>query len=744
MLYVPLKCGAHQLWRASVASCDDQTRFVGDVHAVALVCSHLSYMPKIQQALWDIVQTLDYRSDRPPPDASDYSKQVIEHTFLRKERHVGGCLEYGEEAWLDETDPKVQSARRLLGLLNSDWRSARLTHHCSGGCSCSSSDDCKEKVYAALLACDVLSSSGTRLPTKKDWGSTWMHCGQQCLGHLCHRLLPSAVARAFPHWDSMQAPEQPSEDTTLGDVEQHRKFLRCKVWRCNKVLQDESKRLHWVVTTWTVEPLDHCLMRLQWLDGQSSGLLDAIAASRSPFVRCRRALAEMLDTDASSHLSPVRHFFQGQEDLDDIILKQCAGMAADVWIRFMEYEQFPLRLGSCVDARLGEAERKDVAQQFFALPECCVYTDMGSKLRAHFDSAESFLADDNLLIALRIVCKKAKLCNMHVERFFAAVRLACRHVDGAPDIERVRAVGMLRDVLTAHTEAGGMDPRFVTSAALVRKGVPLRRAKQLRKGRLVKLKGLKPGGGFARFAGKMEAERREHRITLASLGGRKARFADLSKQWADLSERRRGLFRAEAIVEHAQRRACEVERAARAEDEAHLSGGGFWGLSSVEAPFTTTALLDNITDKLGHTPGARKYLPAFRQQLSEGAFIADSGRLRAGGNIPQRLPCWLQHPGLCQRDHAAFYDTALAVSAAIETLEIVRGGFYRLEVVLADGDSLELHVYAALSRPKCRVLAICEAEDGDSPFDVTVLVSEEQDLWQQFPRCITPMYALQT
>jgi hypothetical protein len=277
VFYIALKCGAHQLWRSSVASSDDQTKFTGDVHAVAFTCSHLSYMPRIQQALWSIVQTLDYRFDAPPPAASRYNKQVLEHTFLRKEHHVAGCFEYGEEVWEDDRDSKVQAATTLLSLLNSDWRMGRLTHHCGHGCGCESAENCKEKVYAALLACDVLSSCGTRLPTKKDWGSTWVHCGQQSLGHLCHRVLPQSIAKAFPNWDAMAPPEQPGEDANLGDVEQFRKFLRCKVWRCSKVLHDEEKRVHWVVTTWTVEPLDHCLMRLQWLDGQSSGFLDAVS-----------------------------------------------------------------------------------------------------------------------------------------------------------------------------------------------------------------------------------------------------------------------------------------------------------------------------------------------------------------------------------------------------------------------------------------------------------------------------------
>ena len=126
---------------------------------------------------------------------------------------------------------------------------------------------------------------------------------------------------------------------------------------------------------------------------------------------------------------------QDFDGIEDTILGQCAGMAADIWLRFLEFEHYPLQLGLSVDPRLSNADRISYAEFFFDLPECCVNTDLGAKVRGLFHSAVHMHADKRWLDSWAIVCKKAKLCNMHVERYFAAVRLACRHVDGAPDIE---------------------------------------------------------------------------------------------------------------------------------------------------------------------------------------------------------------------------------------------------------------------------------------------------------------------
>ena len=287
--------------------------------------------------------------------------------------------------------------------------------------------------------------------------------------------------------------------------------------------------------------------------------------------------------------------------------------------------------------------------RIFDLPECCVNTDLGAKVRGLFHSAVHMHADKRWLDSWAIVCKKAKLCNMHVERYFAAVRLACRHVDGAPDIERLRAVGMLREVLTSHTEAGGVDCRFTSSKHLISRGVPLRRAKQ----RHVKHTGLKPAGAFAKYCAKQERLRKQRGVTLATLGGRKARFRALSAQWREKPVEERHVFQAEAMVDHVRKRAAVHATDQRVEPR--LIGDGFWGLSSVESPFTTEAFLDTISERLGHVPGAYEFLSVFRGDLRAGAFVADSGKFKAGDRVPQRIPCWKRHPGLCETRHAAFY-----------------------------------------------------------------------------------------
>ena len=177
-------------------------------------------------------------------------------------------------------------------MLNGDWRSPRLVHHCYECELCAGdAEEAKRLTFAALLECDIVLSKDTRMPMMKDWGSAWHHCAQQSLGYLCHRLLPQAICLALPTYDSM-LPQNLEGDSD--EVQESREYLRRKSWRTRKIAEDPLRRIHWCITTWTVEPLDHLLLHVQWLDARPNALLVMSHTETSPVRVASKRLYDML------------------------------------------------------------------------------------------------------------------------------------------------------------------------------------------------------------------------------------------------------------------------------------------------------------------------------------------------------------------------------------------------------------------------------------------------------------------
>ena len=63
---------------------------VGHVHAVAVTCSHVVNQTKIQNALWELIEDVDYNIGFPPAAWADHSMCVLRRTLLRREIFVSG------------------------------------------------------------------------------------------------------------------------------------------------------------------------------------------------------------------------------------------------------------------------------------------------------------------------------------------------------------------------------------------------------------------------------------------------------------------------------------------------------------------------------------------------------------------------------------------------------------------------------------------------------------------------------
>ena len=88
---------------------------------------------------------LDY--NRPDPRHREYASALLRMTYL--EYHVDEADNIGGDG---NMQTKTLECEKLLAVLNGDWTSTRIVHHCSRECGCRSELEAKRKVWAAIEA----------------------------------------------------------------------------------------------------------------------------------------------------------------------------------------------------------------------------------------------------------------------------------------------------------------------------------------------------------------------------------------------------------------------------------------------------------------------------------------------------------------------------------------------------------------------------------------------------------------
>jgi len=93
------------------------------------------------------------------------------------------------------------------------------------------------------------------------------------------------------------------------------------------------------------------------------------------------------------------------------------------------------------------------------------------RIRTLFESEEAFLADRKIQTTLKLWAKKARLCNMHIERLFALIRQS--FAQKVPSLERLVSAGLLSQVLGIHLQHGGVHPDSMSRRSLIEAGCPI-------------------------------------------------------------------------------------------------------------------------------------------------------------------------------------------------------------------------------------------------------------------------------
>ena len=149
---------------------------------------------------------------------------------------------------------------------------------------------------------------------------------------------------------------------------------------------------------WFGAPLERLQATLDWLDGIGNGLFDVVFDDGcNPISVCRQALAQMLCGGSSgpchpwysSCLAPIIEFFA--EFSHQVVAEACAEVGVDldaqVFWRFLVYQDFPYRWAAWLHPRVSEQEAIGVTDEFFERELCCLNRESSVKIYNHFNTA---------------------------------------------------------------------------------------------------------------------------------------------------------------------------------------------------------------------------------------------------------------------------------------------------------------------------------------------------------------------
>lgn len=238
-------------------------------------------------------------------------------------------------------------------------------------------------------------------------------------------------------------------------------------------------------------------------------------------------------------------------------------LAAEVWLRFCQYREWPLQLVRMSDPDADPEEhleeRRRIAMNFKRTPFCCTNTPFGSKVRSLFTSPKETLEqsvdrmaqDTHWMDTMDTLAERYRVTNMHIERLLAIIRRSTAGSGGAPLIEKSRVAGFIASILAVCCPGGRSGRMKRARAALMKAGLRLRRAKQPRQA-------TKPSGGFALFSASEEKSRRAAGIKLKDCGGRKRRYQSLGSVWRGKTRDEQDTYTARAKAKWSQRQVPAV------------------------------------------------------------------------------------------------------------------------------------------------------------------------------------------
>ena len=378
------------------------------------------------------------------------------------------------------------------------------------------------------------------------------------------------------------------------------------------------------------------------------------------------------------------------QGLLDGLRELVADFEAQVWWRFRNYGLYPYLWTVLHHPAVDIPERERLVSMFFNdYQDCCRDPDTDAKIFKIFkdfpDRIRRVMEDKQFIAMVQARDVSHKFTNCCMERLLAAFRQWCG-AEGAL-AERVCSAGFLGQFMTAHTQAGGSDPRGVSREQLIQDGVGLRCVA----GKM----STKPAGSFVHWVAKEHATKPE--------GQTKAEYREWmtskSEEFQGLSGLRKGLQVQGSRCAFLRKKTDQENSPASLPRPPAAVQSVIAQIGDERTPIRTDVFVKEIRKKCGvperqdRVVGFTKYSGVFREGAQKRMLVRDDNSIDPARKFSYKLPCPLAHPGMCATLDKDFLPMlhGIVKQAYMWLLQQPRASFHHVRVI-GSGDDDDDHV----------------------------------------------------
>ena len=297
------------------------------------------------------------------------------------------------------------------------------------------------------------------------------------------------------------------------------------------------------------------------------------------------------------------------------------------------------------------SQKSELVSEYFRKSDCCRVPEFDGNIYEYFGGADDPARAAHALLAsrefeelFRLYVESYKWTNMCMERLLSQMRHACpAHTCEA---ERIVASGFLQQILGQHT---GHDPRAVSRAQLLERGLPLRCAAKKRKFS-------RACGPFVHWMRKQEAARKTRGEVLNAEAYLAWQQEKVHEWKTHVSRDEKEYELRQAIGEHIDKRFHHGEVDAPLEPPQRVMETVVDSVGNIDTPVAPEHFVAVAKSAIGMQqgeadPGFLRYAKVLRQSQLRGIFTRDTGRVPKAAKFVRQLSCSTAHPGLCASQH---------------------------------------------------------------------------------------------
>jgi len=287
-------------------------------------------------------------------------------------------------------DSAQDLAQAVVRFFNSDWTKPRFEHFChERGCCKGHSQRAAVEQGVALLVDFIFRPLAKILPAESRWGAFGPSLALQAAGHLCHRILPRVLRRAFGKFEQLRKDDG-------DDVADFRAHITKKTQQCVDFHSRQDTLQTLLVALLVTAPVDRLSSRLQHLVNRTGNILGTAGLASAgggaggalaACLACQRHLWGLVNgwDDSCPQavlVNAVKHHLGHTASSHDALRAAALSVGAAIWARLeVLYGAWPWRLFTSGEQAGRTGCDLEVRRPFLAEHECCLDEPFGQWFR---------------------------------------------------------------------------------------------------------------------------------------------------------------------------------------------------------------------------------------------------------------------------------------------------------------------------------------------------------------------------